>query len=67
MLAVGAALGLGLGAGLGWLAQNGVPFQLSAGTTLLPAAGIWVLGMLGSLVAVRKVAKIDPLIALGGN
>lgn len=67
VLAVGAALGLGLGAGLGWLAQNGVPFQLSAGTTLLPAAGIWVLGMLGSLVAVRKVAKIDPLIALGGN
>ncbi|WP_129358832.1 MULTISPECIES: ABC transporter permease [Micrococcaceae] len=67
VLAVGAVLGLGLGAGLGWLAQNGVPFQLSAGTTLLPAAGIWVLGMLGSLVAVRKVAKIDPLIALGGN
>lgn len=67
VLAVGALLGLGLGAGLGWLAQNGVPFELSVTTTVLPAAGIWVLGMLGSLVAVRKVAKIDPLIALGGN
>lgn len=67
VLAVGTLLGLGLGAGLGWLAQNGVPFELSVTTTVLPAAGIWVLGMLGSLVAVRKVAKIDPLIALGGN
>ncbi|MCT1368283.1 ABC transporter permease [Kocuria sp. HSID16901] len=67
VLAVGALVGLGLGAGLGWLAQNGVPFQLNAANTLLPAAGIWVLGMLGSLLAVRKVAKIDPLIALGGN
>lgn len=67
VLAAGTVIGLGLGAGFGWLAQNGVPFQLNAANTLLPAAGIWVLGMLGSLLAVRKVASIDPLIALGGN
>lgn len=67
ILAVGVAAGTLAATGLGALAARGVPFTLDAATTLVPAAGIWVLGILGSLIAVRRVATVDPMIALGGN
>jgi putative ABC transport system permease protein len=34
---------------------------------VLPIAGIVLLGMAGAVVAVRRVTKVDPLTALGGN
>lgn len=67
ILAGGVALGALAGLGAGALASSAVPFQLTALTVLAPAAGIWVLGMAGSLIALRRVAKVDPMIALGGN
>ncbi|WP_237234293.1 ABC transporter permease [Rothia nasisuis] len=67
ILAAGAGLGALVGAGLGALAVNAVPFQLSALTVAGPAAGIWALGMAGALIALRRVARVDPMIALGGN
>ena len=36
-------------------------------TTLLPIAGIVLLGLAGAALAVRSVTRVDPLIALGGN
>lgn len=67
ILAVGAALGALVGWGLGTVAAGAVPFQLSALTIAGPAAGIWALGMGGALIALRRVATVDPMIALGGN
>lgn len=67
VLGAGALLGAAVGLGLGALARQAVLFQLAWPTILGPAAGIWALGLLGSLLAVRRVAKVDPLIALGGN
>lgn len=67
VLAVGAALGALVGWVLGALAAGAVPFQLEALTIAGPAFGIWVLGIAGAFVAVRRVSKIDPMIALGGN
>lgn len=67
ILAAGVAFGALTGFGLGALAANAVPFQLTTLTVLAPAAGIWALGMAGSLFALQKVAKVDPMIALGGN
>ncbi|WP_237222171.1 ABC transporter permease [Rothia nasimurium] len=67
ILAVGAALGALVGWGLGTLAAGAVPFQLSTLTIAGPAAGIWTLGMGGALIALRRVATVDPMIALGGN
>lgn len=67
ILAVGVVTGASLGAGLGALAATAVPVRLSALTVIGPAVGIWVLGVLGSAVAVRRVSKVDPLLALGGN
>jgi len=66
-------LGVGVGAGalagwaLGTLAGQAVPFELSTLTVAGPALGIWVLGIAGAFLATRRVAKVDPLIALGGN
>lgn len=67
ILAIGVVAGAGLGAGLGGLAAAAVPVSLSTLTVVGPAVGIWVLGVLGSALAVRRVSKVDPLLALGGN
>lgn len=67
LLAVGAAAG-GLIGGAGGAALSTVaPFESSAVTVLLPVAGVLVIGLLGSVIATRRVTRIDPLLALGGN
>ena len=57
--AVVVGIGVVLGAGVGWAAGvwagNSVPFDLRWTTIVVPAAGIWVLGMCGALVATRRV------------
>ncbi|MDC7068542.1 ABC transporter permease [Corynebacterium pseudodiphtheriticum] len=69
--AVVVGIGVVLGAGVGWAAGvwagNSVPFDLRWTTIVVPAAGIWVLGMCGALVATRRVKKIDPASALEGK
>ncbi len=67
VLATGALVGGGLGLAGGFLAAQSAPFLISAGTTLIPVAGIVVLGLAGSVLAVRRATTIDPLLALGGN
>lgn len=67
VLALGTACGALIGWALGALAAGAVPFQLTALTVAGPAAGIWALGMGGALIAVRRVATVDPMLALGGN
>lgn len=67
LLAVGAAAG-GLIGGAGGAALSTVaPFESSAVTVLLPVAGVLAIGLLGSVIATRRVTRIDPLLALGGN
>lgn len=67
IVAAGAVVG-GLAAiAAGAVASAAVPFVLSVSTTLLPVLGIVVLGLAGAAGAVRRVAKVDPLTALGGN
>lgn len=67
VLVLGAATGGVIGVAGGFLAAQAAPFLVSAATTLLPISGIVLLGLAGSAVAVRRVTRIDPLIALGGN
>ncbi|MDO5032618.1 ABC transporter permease [Corynebacterium sp.] len=67
ILAAGVGLGALVGWGLGLAAQSAVPFEVSAMTVLVPALGIWVLGILGAFIATRRVASVNPLDALGGN
>ncbi|MEV7636933.1 FtsX-like permease family protein [Pseudarthrobacter enclensis] len=67
VLVAGAAAGGAVGLAAGSLAAQAAPFQLNAGTTVLPAVGIVALGLAGAALAVRRAASVDPLLALGGN
>lgn len=67
VLALGVALGTGVAMAAGAFAARAVPFVFDATTTVLPALGVLTLGLAGSALAVARVTRIDPLIALGGN
>ncbi|MER7918658.1 MULTISPECIES: ABC transporter permease [unclassified Streptomyces] len=66
LLVGGTLLGTGMAAALGALVVGGaVPFVLSPGTVLVPAAVTVVLGALGAALSVRRITSVDPLTALG--
>ncbi|MDQ6739704.1 MAG: ABC transporter permease, partial [Actinomycetota bacterium] len=67
VLLAGAAIGGLIGITGGFFAATAAPFLVSPATTLLPIVGIVLLGLAGSALAVRRVTKVDALIALGGN
>ncbi|GAA3699961.1 ABC transporter permease [Arthrobacter ginkgonis] len=67
VLASGAAAGGAVGILGGLAAGQAAPFLLTPATTLLPVAGVVLLGLAGALLAVRRVARVDPLTALGGS
>lgn len=67
VLVAGAAAGGGAGVLGGLLAARAAPFLTTPQTTLLPIAGIVVLGLAGAVLAVRGITRVDPLLALGGN
>lgn len=70
VVTLGALAGLLVGGAGGYLLTtfvSAVPFHLSTTSVLVPAAGVVALGIVGSLLAVRRVTSVDPLIALGGN
>lgn len=67
ILAVGVVGGAALGGVLGALAAGTVPFAVSPATFLLPPVGVFVLGMGGALVALRRVSTVDPHLALGAS
>lgn len=67
VLVVATTLGTAVAVGLGQLVGGDVPFSLQAGPVLTSAAVLIVLGLLGSLVAIRRITSVDPLIALGAE
>ncbi|MCW1249299.1 ABC transporter permease [Acaricomes phytoseiuli] len=67
VLLAGAGVGGVIGIVGGSFAAQAVPFLNDPATTLLPVLGIILLGLAGAALAVRRVTKIDALIALGGN
>lgn len=67
VLIIGIGIGLLAVVGLGLLAANVLPFELSLLTTALPAVIMAALGLAGAAFALRTVTKADPLTALGSN
>ena len=67
VLIVGAALGFGIVGVLGLIVGGALPFIVSPLTTLLPAAVMFALGLLGAALSLRSVTNADPLTALGSN
>ncbi|MEV4481960.1 ABC transporter permease [Micromonospora coxensis] len=65
LLLAGTAVGTGLAVAAGAAAAGQVPFALTAGSVLLPAAVTVLLGAVGAALAVRRVTAVDPLTALG--
>ena len=67
VLVAGAGLGGLVGVAGGLLAGQFAPLLLTPATTVLPVVGIVLLGLAGAALAVRKVTRVDAMIALGGN
>ena len=67
VLVAGAGIGGGIGIFGGFSAAKAAPFLISPATTLLPILGIIALGLAGAALAVRRVTRVDALIALGGS
>lgn len=67
VVGIGVVLGAGVGLAAGVWAGSSVPFDLQWTTVVVPAVGVWALGMCGALVATRRVKKIDPASALEGS
>jgi putative ABC transport system permease protein len=59
------AAGVLAGVGLGALIGGGVPFALRTGPVALSAVLLVVLGVAGAVWAVRRIARVDPVLALG--
>lgn len=63
---VGLGIGLGVAAGAG-LQNTAMPFALVAGPIVLAAVLLIALGLAGAAVAIVRIAKVDPLTALGAS
>ncbi|MBB5914565.1 putative ABC transport system permease protein [Nocardia transvalensis] len=64
VLLAGVALGVGITAAAGAFLGDALPFVLDPTTTLLPAAALIVLGLIGAACALRFLVTADPLTAL---
>ncbi|MDA2813904.1 ABC transporter permease [Nocardiopsis sp. RSe5-2] len=66
LLVGGTAAGTAAAAALGAaVSGSDVPFVLTPGTVLAPAAVMVALGALGAALSVRRITSVDPLTALG--
>jgi putative ABC transport system permease protein len=50
--------------GVGALVPDAVPFSLQATPIISSVVALVLLGMAGSLVAVRRITSVDPIVAL---
>ena len=67
LLMIFTALGIGAGLGLGAAMPAGMPFALEGGPIAIAAALTITLGLVGAVISIIRIARIDPLTALGGN
>ncbi len=67
VLLAAVAAGVGVAAAAGTALAGLLPVEVSASTTLLPAASLVVLGLLGAAAAVARVSRTDPHAALAAR
>lgn len=67
VLAAGVTAGLGITVTAAAFLGDALPFVLSPATTLVPAAALILLGLLGAAFALRFLITTDPLTALGAG
>lgn len=64
VLVVATVVGTVLAVGLGQLIGDAVPFRFQATSVLTTAASLIGLGLLGTLIALRRIVDVEPIIAL---
>ena len=64
VLGIGSLIGVGLTAGLGVLVANAMPFVMNVATLVGVPILMLLAGLVGSLVSVRTITKVDPTKAL---
>ena len=67
VLVGGTSVGILLAAGLGAIAAQVMPVVVDVSTTVVPAAGLIALGLIGAALSVRKVTSVDPHAALAAR
>lgn len=67
ILVVSTSVGALIAVGVGQFIGPNAPFSLRAGPVATSSAILIILGMIGSLVAIRKVTTVDPIIAMGAE
>jgi putative ABC transport system permease protein len=66
LISAGVGLGLGVAAGAA-LSSTPMPFALEAGPIAVATVLLVALGVAGAAIAVLRIARIDPQIALGAS
>ena len=68
VLVLAAAVGGGVGVLLGlWLGAGPAPFHLTVGSVATGIALLIVFALVGATAALRRITRVDPLIALGAD
>lgn len=67
VLVAGVGLGTGVAAAAGLALSTVMPVEVSAATTLLPAAALLLLGLAGAAASVARVTQVDPHAALAAR
>ncbi|PRZ02480.1 putative ABC transport system permease protein [Isoptericola sp. CG 20/1183] len=67
LLVGGVAVGTGLSVAAATLLPDAVPVVVTTATTLVPAAGLILLGLVGAGVSVARITRIDPHAALAAR
>ncbi|WP_028656367.1 ABC transporter permease [Nocardioides sp. J54] len=68
LLVVSAAVGVGIGVGAGAaISSTPMPFALDAGPIAGATAALLILGVVGAVVSVLRIVRVNPLTALGEN
>ncbi len=66
VLVAATAVGVLVGLSFGFVIPGNAPFALRPGPVLLAAVLVVVMGLIGASLSLRRITKVDPLIALGG-
>lgn len=64
VLCLGAGIGILATLGLGFLAAQALPFSINALSILAPPMGMILAGLLGAMVSLKQITKVDPNTAL---
>jgi putative ABC transport system permease protein len=67
LLVGGVCVGTGLSVAAAALLRGAVPVVVTAATTIVPAAGLILLGLVGAGVSVARITRIDPHAALSAR